>query len=62
MSQSILTLKDIGYSYHSLNGEVPALQNICFEVENEKKTLNESLEVQRKIMVSGTHRYLEKPE
>lgn len=34
MSQPILTLKDISYSYHSLNGEIPALQNISFEVEN----------------------------
>lgn len=34
MSQPILTLKDISYSYHSLNGEIPALQNISFQVEN----------------------------
>lgn len=33
MSQPILTLKDISYSYHSLYGEIPALQNISFQVE-----------------------------
>lgn len=33
MSQPILTLKNISYSYHSLNGEIPALQNISFQVE-----------------------------
>lgn len=32
MSQPILTLKDISYSYHSLDGEIPALQNISFDV------------------------------
>lgn len=32
MSQPILTLKDISYAYHSLNGEIPALQNISFQV------------------------------
>lgn len=32
MNQPILTLKDIRYSYHSLNGEIPALQNISFQV------------------------------
>lgn len=34
MSQPILTLKDISFSYHSLNGEIPALQNISFQVNN----------------------------
>lgn len=32
MNQPLLTLKDICYSYHSLDGEIPALQNISFEV------------------------------
>lgn len=31
---SILQLKDISYSYHSLNGEIPALTNISFDVKN----------------------------
>lgn len=34
MSQPILTLKDVSYSYHSLDGEIPALENISFQVED----------------------------
>lgn len=32
MQNAILTLKNICYSYHSLQGEIPALQNISFHV------------------------------
>jgi NitT/TauT family transport system ATP-binding protein len=32
MSNNILELKDISYSYHNLSGETPALQNISFGV------------------------------
>lgn len=32
--QPLLTLKDIRYSYHTLNGEIPALQNISFQIDN----------------------------
>ena len=34
MSKPILSLKGIHYSYHSLNGEIPALRDITFHVEN----------------------------
>lgn len=34
MSEPILTLKGITYSYHSLTGEIPALRGITFQVEN----------------------------
>lgn len=30
---TLLKLESVGYSYHNLNGEVPALSNISFEVE-----------------------------
>lgn len=32
MSDSVLTLHNISYSYHSLTGEIPALKNISFSV------------------------------
>lgn len=32
MADTILTLKNISYSYHSLNGEVKALDNVSFSV------------------------------
>ncbi len=31
--EELITLKDVCYSYHSLNGEIKALQNISFQVE-----------------------------
>ncbi|MBO5291657.1 MAG: ABC transporter ATP-binding protein [Lachnospiraceae bacterium] len=34
MSEPILTLKGIRYSYHSLTGEIPALKDISFQVKN----------------------------
>lgn len=33
MQSNLLDLKNIGYSYHSLNGETPALENISFGVK-----------------------------
>ena len=33
MGDTILTLKNISYSYHSLNGEIKALDNISFSVQ-----------------------------
>ena len=32
--QPILSLQDISYSYHNLNGETPALSNISFQVSS----------------------------
>lgn len=33
MKQTILTLKNIDFSYHSLNGETKALDNVSFTIE-----------------------------
>lgn len=34
MDQTILALKNVSFSYHNLSGEIPALQNISFQVKN----------------------------
>lgn len=34
MEEPILILRDISYSYHSLDGEIPALTNVSFQVNN----------------------------
>lgn len=34
MNQPIITLESVSYSYHSLQGEIPALENISFDVNN----------------------------